>query len=274
MFREKFDRKFAFESYGVKVAVESNRDDVLAKAESVVRKALLDRIKIIDNTNAVSEFVFGIGLDEKGIYYLFQGGQQTNNSDSEFIFFKFFDSMIRLTVAEHAVSTVFLHSGAVGWQGKAIIFPARSFKGKTTLVAEMLRNGAEYYSDEYAILDETGLVHPFPRDLTMRGIEHEYADTEVPISSLDCKIGVAAIPVGVVLITEYVHGAEWSPKILSSGQGIIEVIPHTIPLHADTQFSLKVLNIALGRAIIAKSIRGDAKLASKQILAFVDKHLN
>ena len=32
----------------------------------------------------------------------------------------------------------------------------------------LLRAGATYYSDEYALLDESGRVHPFARKLSLR----------------------------------------------------------------------------------------------------------
>ena len=57
---------------------------------------------------------------------------------------------------------VFVHAGVVGWKGHAIVIPGRSRSGKTTLVAELVKAGAEYYSDEFAVLDAEGRVHPFP----------------------------------------------------------------------------------------------------------------
>jgi hypothetical protein len=62
----------------------------------------------------------------------------------------------------------FLYAGVVAWQGHAIVFPGRSLSGKTTLVREMLRLGATYYSDEFAVVDNSGLVHSFPRPLGIR----------------------------------------------------------------------------------------------------------
>src|SRR5260370_33206248 len=37
-----------------------------------------------------------------------------------------FESHLQLTVAEHAPRRVFVHSGVVGWKGKAILFPGLS----------------------------------------------------------------------------------------------------------------------------------------------------
>ncbi len=57
------------------------------------------------------------------------------------------ESYIRITVAEFAVGKVFIHAGVVAIDEKALILPAKSFHGKTTLVAELVRAGAVYYSD-------------------------------------------------------------------------------------------------------------------------------
>src|SRR4051795_11448280 len=57
------------------------------------------------------------------------------------------------------------HAGVVGWRGVAIVIPGRRATGKSTLVAELVRRGAVYYSDAFAVLDEAGRVHPYRRTL-------------------------------------------------------------------------------------------------------------
>src|SRR4029077_14911688 len=78
------------------------------------------------------------------------------------------ESALRATVAEHSPNRVFVHGGAVAWNGKAIIVPGPSFSGKSTLVTELVRRGATYYSDEYAVLDARGRVHPFAAAPSLR----------------------------------------------------------------------------------------------------------
>src|SRR6266550_220612 len=63
-----------------------------------------------------------------------------------------FESNVHLHVAEMARHRVFVHAGVVGWKGKAIVIPGRSFSGKSTMVSELVKAGATYYSDEYAVL--------------------------------------------------------------------------------------------------------------------------
>ena len=80
--------------------------------------------------------------------------------------FEVLETDLQLFVAEMARRRLFVHAGVVGWNGRAIVIPGRSFSGKTTLVGEMLRNGATYYSDEYAVFDSRGRVHPYPSSLS------------------------------------------------------------------------------------------------------------
>ena len=64
-------------------------------------------------------------------------------------------------VARRSPRLLFVHAGVVGWRGLAIVIPGRGSTGKSTLVAELVRRGAVYYSDAFAVLDEAGRVHPY-----------------------------------------------------------------------------------------------------------------
>ena len=61
-----------------------------------------------------------------------------------------------------------VHGGVVGHDGRAILLPGPTGAGKSTLVAELVRRGALYFSDEYALIDGAGRVHPYPRPLLLR----------------------------------------------------------------------------------------------------------
>ena len=78
------------------------------------------------------------------------------------------ESTIGMFLAEWARERVFGHAGVVAHEGKALMVPARSMCGKSSLVKALLRAGAEYFSDEFAVLDTEGRVHPYPRRLSIR----------------------------------------------------------------------------------------------------------
>lgn len=260
--------EFVFESYGVRVGVVASDAQLLTEAESTARRALVDNFSRLDAA-VMPDHLFSIRSEDDGIFSVYKNGERITYDDRRGRFFKFFDSILRITVAEHAVGRIFVHAGAVAINGRAIVLPGNSFSGKTTLVHELVKAGAEYYSDEYAVFDEFGLVHPFARDLSVRYLdEHTVAEKRVSISSIGGKIGSEPVPVGLVVLTSFEEGAQWNPERLTVGQGILEMVPHTIPRMTDTALSLKVLNTAVSDAIIIRGPRGDAEKLALMLLSF------
>jgi len=261
---------FAFESYGVFVKLTSNSESSIHKAEEVARATLLGNVTPV--AEAAFDHHFELDVDEAGTHFLVQNGEQLSYTDNEPGHFRFFDSMLRVAIGEYAVGRVFLHAGVVGWKGKAIVMPADSFQGKSTLVTELVRLGAEYYSDEFAILDADGLVHPFARRINRR--TEDFIPFELTVEELGGKYGKEPVPVGLVLLTGYEKGAEWEPEILSPGNGLLKIIPYTLSIRYRTEFSMQVLHNVTSRAIIAFGTRGSAETFAKTLLDFVDKHVN
>ena len=192
------------------------------------------------------------------------------SAEPEMRFWKYFDSLLRILVAEFTKERIFLHAGVVGWKGKAIILPGNSFYGKTTFVAELVRSGAEYYSDEYAVLDADGLVHPFARPLSMRSSGKAIIETITPVEELMGKAGETPLPVGTVFFTQHVPESSPNYEFLTTGQGVVEIIAQTIAIKRNTEFAIKVLKKALSSAIIVKSPRPDAGSFARNFLEFVD----
>ena len=185
-------------------------------------------------------------------------------------------SRIRVTIAEFADSKVFLHAGVVGWKNRAIVMPARSWSGKSTLVAELIKKGAVYYSDEYAVLDADGDVHPFPKWISLRPPEPPYAQLDYAVESFGGVAGKEPIPVGLVLIAKYLKDKQmpkkWQPRRLSGGRGIMEILPHALPVRNKPKFVLEVLNKLTSRAIIVKTVRGEAEEFAAALLDYFQRH--
>ena len=74
----------------------------------------------------------------------------------------------------------------------------------------------------------------------------------------------------MILITQFAPDAEWQPKVLSAGQGILEILEHVVPIRYNPKFSIKVLNQVANRAIIAKTLRGDVSKSVDLILDFFE----
>lgn len=175
---------------------------------------------------------------------------------------------VTLMVGERARTRVLVHAGVVGVDGRAIVLPGRTLAGKSTLVAELVRAGAVYYSDEFAVLDEHGLVHPFARPLSLRP-ERAAKGIEVTAADLGAVTGERPIPVGAVVATSYREGARWRPRPLSQGRCVLELLGNALSARYAPDFVLPILARAAAGARAVASRRGEARDVVERILDLV-----
>ena len=176
-----------------------------------------------------------------------------------------FDDHIPLHVAASARTRVFVHAGAVGWKGRAIVVPGESRSGKTSLVAALVEAGATYYSDEYALLDDRGRVHPYLAPLSVRDGDGSGAQLLTP-EELGGKSGKTPIPVGAVVVTRYREGARWRPRRISPGRGVLELLGNTVPARIRPAAVMPVLRQVASEAEVLKGVRGEAGPVAEGIL--------
>jgi hypothetical protein len=159
---------------------------------------------------------------------------------------------------------VFVHAGVVGWQGKAIIIPGRSMSGKTSLVTELVRAGATYYSDEYAVLDMFGRVHPYPEPLAIRN--DSFKQKKLRPEEIGGITGIKPLCVRQVVVSRYQTGARWRPKMLSAGQAVLELLANTIPARRKPEVVIPTLREVVLEATTFKGVRGEARDTARLIL--------
>jgi hypothetical protein len=174
-------------------------------------------------------------------------------------------SRLEFRVATHAPSRLFVHAGVVEWRGQAIVLPGRSRSGKTTLVAALLRAGARYYSDEFAVLDADGQVHPWARPLRMRG--PGLLPQFHPVEALGERAGQRSLPVGLIVVTAHRTGARWRPRPLSPGQALLALIRNTVIARAHPDLTIKILGRAVRGARALASRRDEADAVAPTLLS-------
>ncbi|MGA1982992.1 MAG: hypothetical protein ABSG84_10975 [Acidobacteriaceae bacterium] len=169
-------------------------------------------------------------------------------------------------VAEHAPEYVFVHAGVVAWERRALLLPGASRAGKSTLVAELVRAGATYYSDEFALLDSKGRVHPFARDIRMRrpGAPDQ---VPLPLKQLDGRAGTVPLPVSMVIFAEFAEHARWTPEAVTPGRAVLELLLHSTPVQRTPERTLATLSATLRHARSWRSQRGEAAVAARSLLA-------
>lgn len=176
------------------------------------------------------------------------------------------DAELRKYIALHAPDHVFVHAGVVGVEDRAIVLPGRSFAGKTTLVAALVKAGAEYWSDEYAVLDADGLVHPYPKPLSVR-IKDTRETDEQPIESLGGRAGDRPLPVTVIAFTSYRPEAAWALRPCSAGEGAVKLLEHSIAARSRPEQVLAAVRRAATDAVVLEGERGDAGQAASTLLS-------
>lgn len=179
-------------------------------------------------------------------------------------------SDVQCYVAEASPTRVFTHAGVVGWRGRAIVFPGKTFSGKTTLVAALVKAGATYYSDEYAVFDSRGRVHPYPSPLSIRDGKGERFGSYTA-EELGGSVGSRPLPVGLVVVSEYKSGAHWRPRAMSPGQATLALLANTVSARFQPRVALATLKRAVRRAPVLVGVRGEVEEVVEAMLSEVER---
>lgn len=263
----------SFESFGVTTEIECESEEDAAIARSEIMRAFGHTATLTEPAGNASVFI-KMGRDAEGFWLDIDDEFGFRRfDDREVLFRRYLNSHMRIEMASRVDHRVFVHSGSVGVDGKAILIPGFSFSGKSTLTSELVKNGAVYYSDEYAVIDEDGLIHPFPRDLMLRN-ETVTVVKELTAGDLGGTIGVEPIPVGLILFTKYQENADWQPRRLTVGEAIMELIPHTLSVRRSPGFAMRLLEKITQNALLLAGPRGEsADFAKKVLEIFKDSKL-
>src|ERR1700722_8830821 len=151
------------------------------------------------------------------------------------------DAVIQRLTALHAV-----HAGAVLLGERALLLPGVTHAGKSSLVAELLRQGATYLSDEYALIDSEGHVHPYPRPLLLRNGSPEQS----PWLPAECnaRTGDGPVPVGWILSLEYLPESTWSVEAVCQSEALLILLRNTPHLLSESPNMVAVFQRAVAGA--------------------------
>ncbi len=252
-----------FEAFGVRTGV------VVAPPELAERvRAILPPGSRPCSASEV-ERTYGIVREEFGTFAFTLDGAKLNQGLELEMAIDVLDSQLRLNLGINAPDTVFIHAGVVAHGGRAVLLPGRSFAGKTTLVAALVDAGATYYSDEFAVIDEGGLVHPYARPLSIRGADRKQQHR--PVEDLGGVAGSEPVAVGSVVVTRHRAGAEWHPKELTAGEGAMALVANAVAAREHPSRVMKAVSRAVEGAVVLESDRGDARAVVQPILATVGR---
>ena len=252
--------EIALETFGVHVTVSVDAPSLLP----LVRALLPPGWREPDGSLPGARFAL-ITVDG-GRVAVMQDGREISAASPVDVAVEALDAIIRLHIAQYAAGWTFVHAGAVAVAGQAIVLPGRSFAGKTTLVRALIEQGADYLSDEYAAFDAEGLVHPYPKPLSIRPGDGTRRAVDTPAASLGASTADRATPVGLVAATHYVEHARWAPKQRTPAEGALLLLEHAVAARDDPPRVLRDLRAAVGGARIVEGDRGEASVAAQALL--------
>ncbi len=248
----------AIQLFGIRVGIQTNQAEWMERLEShfpplwqPVSAGVVDRV-----------FSFRFG---KTTHTLFENDELTLKARSLKQVLETFERQLKMYVAEMARRRVFVHAGAVAWNGKAIVIPGRSYTGKTSLVKGLVEAGATYYSDEYAVFDLQGRVHPYPQPLALRK-PGGFNQKKCSVETLGGIVGAKPLPVGLIIVSKYRAEARWRPVQLSAGHGVLALLDNAVPARRKPEVVMPTLQKAVNGATILKGDRGEVEDVVQRIL--------
>jgi hypothetical protein len=161
-----------------------------------------------------------------------------------------------------------IHAGAVRWNGQVLLLPGATHSGKSSLVAELLKRGATYFSDEYALIDSEGRVHPYPRPLLLRNDSLE----QFPVlpSEWNVPVGDTPAPVGWMMSLKHQSSPDWSVGAISQSEALLTLLQNTPHTLADSPDLVERFQRAVASATCYAGARPEVPQAVDQILRLVN----
>jgi hypothetical protein len=257
--RPPFDR--GFEIHGVRIGVGATDADLLDRLIGLLPPGT----KTCDPATVDRRFAL---WDEGGAWRCDSGTGPSPIMSNLSLAIGVLDTQMRLYIAHTSPERIFVHAGVVAHHGRAIVAPGETLSGKSTLVAALVRAGALYYSDEYAILDRQGLVHPYARPVSIRDAEG-LSSTRLPIASFGGTAGEGSVPVGLIAVTRYRPEATWSPERRSAGEGMLALLAHAVPAHDRPAEVPAATKGAASTALVLEGDRGEADVTARDLLEAV-----
>lgn len=244
-------------AHGVRIGFGAHSSDVLNQMKSMLppgaRPARQMSVDVTYTLRSAGAQVVRPGAEE--LIATVDGDELIRSTDSGSVL-QSLERHLHLHVAEHAPRRVFVHAGVVAWNGKAIVIPGTTYSGKSTLVAALVQAGAIYYSDEFALVDGAGRVHPYLKPIQLR----DGRGVPDPLAAANFRWveGGEPLAVRLVLVTRYRRGGRWRPQRVSAGAGMLALLANTVSARRDPKRALQNLTCLLAGATVLKGTRGEA----------------
>ena len=196
------------------------------------------------------------------------------------------DRLVRETT-EAAVSSsttyAAIHAAAASCRGRAVVMPAPGGHGKTTTVAALVRGGWDFLTDEAALISmDDGLVHPFPRPLSISpssiellpGLKERLPATYEVFRQFDHRLApvdlrpgciTGPVPLALVVFPSYSHKSTTTLVPMSRAEALVELLKGTFNLDVLGREAVHALATVVARVPCHRLSIGDLATAVQAI---------
>lgn len=253
----------AFEAFGARIEIRAPESLVPDLRPRLPPRARLTTTEDYDTVYSVDSTPQRSGSDPVR-YHLKRDGLSMVSSHSLSKISRELESDMHFRVALAARDYLFVHAGVVLWKEQAVVVPGRTETGKSSLIMALVSAGAEYFSDEFAVLDREGRVHAYPKPLSQRreGRRPRLHTAE----ALGGQREARAVALGLTVITRFRSEAAWNPQSVSPAAVMIALFDNTVLARRTPEFALGVLAKAVRGTRGVESDRGEAKDMASALL--------
>ncbi len=248
---------YAFESMGLRIGVQSEDSKIIEQ----IRQRAIPIWRECESTNLDLEYTL---LSSEDTYLIKRNDEVLGRCRKYDDLMDEFDRWVHIDIGANSKNFVFIHAGAVVWQGSGLILPGKSMAGKTTLVKTLIGLGADFYSDEFAVIDKHGQLHSYPRDLGSR--EPDGSQNNIPALELGWKSSMPDVDIKLVASITYNPKLKSEFRQCSRGLGILSLLNNAVGARTQPENTVNHIEQLAKHADFIEGERGDALQTAKQLI--------
>lgn len=194
---------------------------------------------------------YAILPQEDSTFELILDGQPAETALDDYELLYMFEKNMTIEVQKRRQDLLFMHAGALEYNGRVLLLVAPSGSGKSTTTWALVNNGFHYLSDELAPIDlETLQVHLYPHALCLKavppepfGLPEETLYTSytihVPVEFFPGALCKEPAPLVAIFFLRYDPQAEQpAVKLISKAEAGARIYSNALNLLAHSRYGL------------------------------------
>ncbi len=199
----------------------------------------------------VADLDYSIVPQQDSVYQIMIEGRAPETAFNDYDLLYLFEKSITIEIQKLRKDLLFLHAGALEYEGRACLLVAPSGNGKSTTTWALVNSGFHYMSDELAPIDPDSMqVHLYPHALNLKaappnpftlpaGALYTAHTIHVPTDLFPNEIRGQPAPLAAIFFLRYDSSArEPSLSPISKGEAGARIYSNALNLLAHSRYGL------------------------------------